>query len=164
MENIIQTDAALNPGNSGGPLVTSAARVVGVNTAVIMGSQGLSFAVPIDTATRVVTALLQEGHVRRAFVGVSGHNTRVPRHVVRAAMLKGDTGVQVESVIENGPASRAGLKTGDVIVGFGPASIASIDDLHRLLTRDAIDVRIALTVVRNGERLELPITPIEAAA
>jgi len=164
MENIIQTDAALNPGNSGGPLVTSNARVVGVNTAVIMGSQGLSFAVPIDTAIRVVSAILQEGHVRRAFVGVSGRDTRLPRHVARAALIKGDTGVQVESVMDGSPASRAGLAVGDVIVGFGPASIASIDDLHRLLTREAIDVRTDLIVVRSGSRLELPITPIEAAA
>jgi S1-C subfamily serine protease len=164
MENIIQTDAALNPGNSGGPLVTSNARVVGVNTAVIMGSQGLSFAVPIDTAIRVVSAILQEGHVRRAFVGVSGRNTRLPRHVARAALIKVDTGVQVESVMDGSPASRAGLAVGDVIVGFGPASIASIDDLHRLLTREAIDVRTDLVIVRSGSRLELPITPIEAAA
>lgn len=164
MENIIQTDAALNPGNSGGPLVTSAARVVGVNTAVIMGSQGLSFAVPIDTATRVVTAILQEGHVRRAFVGVGGRNTRVPRHIARAAMLKADTGVLVESVVDGSPASRAGLAIGDVIVGFGPTSIGNIDDLHRILTREAIDVRTQLVVVRNEARVELPIIPVEAAA
>ena len=164
MENIIQTDAALNPGNSGGPLVTSAARVVGVNTAVIMGSQGLSFAVPIDTAIRVVTAILQEGHVRRAFVGVGGRNTRVPRHIARAALLKADTGVLVESVVDGSPASRAGLTIGDVIVGFGPTSIANIDDLHRILTREAIDVRTELVVVRNEARVELPITPVEAAA
>jgi S1-C subfamily serine protease len=164
MENIIQTDAALNPGNSGGPLVTSAARVVGVNTAVIMGSQGLSFAVPIDTAIRVVTAILQEGHVRRAFVGVGGRNTRVPRHIARAALLKADTGVLVESVVDASPASRAGLAIGDVIVGLGPASIANIDDLHRILTREAIDVRTQLIVVRNDVRVELPITPVEAAA
>jgi len=164
MENIIQTDAALNPGNSGGPLVTSAARVVGVNTAVIMGSQGLSFAVPIDTAIRVVTAILQEGHVRRAFVGVGGRNTRVPRHIARAALLKADTGVLVESVVDGSPASRAGLTIGDVIVGFGPSSIANIDDLHRILTREAIDVRTQLVVVRNEARVELPITPVEAAA
>ncbi|HEY7191440.1 MAG TPA: trypsin-like peptidase domain-containing protein, partial [Vicinamibacterales bacterium] len=150
MENIIQTDAALNPGNSGGPLVTSAARVIGVNTAVIMGTQGLSFAVPIDTATRVVTALLQEGHVRRAFVGVGGRNTRLPRHIARAASLTADTGVVIESVVEGSPASRAGLLVGDVIVGFGDTPIKSIDDLHRLLTREAIDVRTALIVVRNG--------------
>jgi S1-C subfamily serine protease len=164
MENIIQTDAALNPGNSGGPLVTSAARVVGVNTAVIMGSQGLSFAVPIDTAIRVVTAILQEGHVRRAFVGVGGRNTRVPRHIARAASLKADTGVLVESVVDRSPASRAGLATGDVIVGFGPTSIANIDDLHRILTREAIDVRTQLIVLRNEARVELPIVPVEAAA
>jgi S1-C subfamily serine protease len=164
MENIIQTDAALNPGNSGGPLVTSAARVVGVNTAVIMGGQGLSFAVPIDTATRVVTAILQEGHVRRAFVGVSGRNTRLPRHVARAALLHADSGVLVESVMEASPAASAGLQTGDVIVGFGSNQIADIDDLHRLLTREAIDVATALVVIRAGVRLQLPITPIEAAA
>jgi S1-C subfamily serine protease len=164
MENIIQTDAALNPGNSGGPLVTSSARVVGVNTAVIMGSQGLSFAVPIDTATRVVTALLQEGHVRRAFVGVGGRNTRVPRHIARAAMLPADSGVLVESVMDKSPASHAGLQPGDVIVGFGPTPVANIDDLHRVLTREAIDRLTELIVVRNGSRVALPITPNEAAA
>lgn len=164
MENIIQTDAALNPGNSGGPLVTSGARVVGVNTAVIMGSQGLSFAVPIDTAARVVTALLQEGHVRRAFVGVSGRNTRVPRHIVRAAMLTVDTGVLVESVMDKSPASAAGLQPGDVIVGFGSTPIANIDDLHRVLTREAIDRLTELILLRNGARVALPITPHEAAA
>ena len=103
MENIIQTDAALNPGNSGGPLVTSAGKVVGVNTAVIMGTQGLSFAVPIDTATRVVTAILQEGHVRRAFLGIGGQNTRLPRHLARAAAVSAGTGVRVDSVVPDSP-------------------------------------------------------------
>jgi len=164
MENIIQTDAALNPGNSGGPLVTSAGKVVGVNTAVIMGSQGLSFAVPIDTATFVVTAILQEGHVRRAFLGIGGQNLRLPRHLARAASVSAQTGVRVESVVPESPAGRAGIQPGDVIVGFASTPIASVDDLHRVLTRDAIDVAATLLIVRGAARMDVPITPTEAAA
>jgi S1-C subfamily serine protease len=164
MENIIQTDAALNPGNSGGPLVTSAGKVVGVNTAVIMGTQGLSFAVPIDTATLVVTALLQEGHVRRAFLGIGGQNTRLSRHLARTTAVSSGTGVRVDSVVPESPAGRAGIQPGDVIVGFSTAAIASIDDLHRVLTRDAINVAATLKIVRGASRLDVPITPTEAAA
>ena len=164
MENIIQTDAALNPGNSGGPLVISSGKVVGVNTAVIMGTQGLSFAVPIDTATRVVTAILQEGHVRRAFLGIGGQNTRLPRPLARAAAVSAGTGVRVDSVVPDSPAGRAGIQSGDLIVGFSSAAIASIDDLHRVLTRDAIDVAAMLHIVRGASRLDVPITPTEAAA
>ena len=164
MENIIQTDAALNPGNSGGPLVTSAGKVVGVNTAVIMGTQGLSFAVPIDTATRVVTAILQEGHVRRAFLGIGGQNTRLPRHVARVTAVASGTGVRVDSVVPESPAGRAGIQPGDVIVGFASTAIASIDDLHRVLTREAIDVAATLRIVRGAAPLDVAITPTEAAA
>jgi S1-C subfamily serine protease len=164
MENIIQTDAALNPGNSGGPLVTSAGKVVGVNTAVIMGTQGLSFAVPIDTATRVVTAILQEGHVRRAFLGIGGQNTRLPRHLARVTAVASGTGVRVESVVPDSPAGRAGIQPGDVIVGFASTAVASIDDLHRVLTREAIDVAATLRIVRGTAPLEVAITPTEAAA
>jgi S1-C subfamily serine protease len=164
MENVIQTDAALNPGNSGGPLVTSAGKVVGVNTAVIMGSQGLSFAVPIDTVTRVVTAILQEGHVRRAYLGISGQNARLPRHIARAAVVSASTGVRVDSVMDKSPAARAGIEPGDLIIGFSSTPISNIDDLHRLLTREAIDVGATLVIVRGATRLELPVTPNEAAA
>jgi S1-C subfamily serine protease len=164
MENIIQTDAALNPGNSGGPLVTSAGKVVGVNTAVIMGTQGLSFAVPIDTATFVVTAILQEGHVRRAFLGIGGQNTRLPRHLARTTAVPSATGVRVDSVVPDSPAGRAGILPGDVIVGFSAAAIGSIDDLHRVLTRNAINVAATLKIVRGASRLDVPITPTEAAA
>jgi S1-C subfamily serine protease len=164
MENIIQTDAALNPGNSGGPLVTSAGKVVGVNTAVIMGTQGLSFAVPIDTATRVVTAILQEGHVRRAFLGIGGQNTRLPRHLARVTAVASGTGVRVESVVPDSPAGRAGIQPGDVIVGFASTAIASIDDLHRVLTREAIDVAATLRIVRGTAPHDVAITPTEAAA
>jgi S1-C subfamily serine protease len=164
MENIIQTDAALNPGNSGGPLVTSAGKVVGVNTAVIMGSQGLSFAVPIDTATFVVTAILQEGHVRRAFLGIGGQNLRLPRHLARAASVSASTGVRVESVVAESPAGRAGIQPGDVIIGFSSTPIASVDDLHRVLTREAIDVAATLRIVRGAARMDVAITPTEAAA
>ena len=164
MENIIQTDAALNPGNSGGPLVTSNGKVVGVNTAVIMGTQGLSFAVPIDTATMVVTAILQEGHVRRAFLGIGGQNLRLPRPLARAAAVNATTGVRVESVVPNSPAGRAGIQPGDVIIGFSSTPITSVDDLHRVLTRDAIDVAATLHILRGATPMHIPITPTEAAA
>ncbi|MFN8060291.1 MAG: trypsin-like peptidase domain-containing protein [Vicinamibacterales bacterium] len=163
MENIIQTDAALNPGNSGGPLVTSAGRVVGVNTAVILGGQGLSFAVPIDTATRVVAALLQEGRVRRAHLGVAATNTSIPRTVARAAQVASSTGVLVESVAGDGPAQEAGLRPGDVIVAYGPTTIGSVDDLHRVLTREAIGLPATVVALRGSARLDVSITPREAA-
>jgi S1-C subfamily serine protease len=135
-----------------------------VNTAVIMGSQGLSFAVPIDTATRVVTAILQEGHVRRAFLGISGQNLRLPRHLARAAGVHAATGVRVDSVVSDSPAGRAGVRPGDIIVSFASLPIGSIDDLHRVLTREAIDVAATLRVVRGASAVDLPITPTELAA
>jgi S1-C subfamily serine protease len=150
--------------NSGGPLVTSAGKVVGVNTAVILGSQGLSFAVPIDTATFVVTAILQEGHVRRAFLGIGGQNLRLPRHLARAASVSAQTGVRVESVVPESPAGRAGVLPGDVIIGFSSTPVGSVDDLHRVLTREAIDVAATLRIVRGAARMDVPITPTEAAA
>jgi S1-C subfamily serine protease len=129
-----------------------------------MGTQGLSFAVPIDTATRVVTAILQEGHVRRAFLGIGGQNTRLPRHVARVTAVASGTGVRVESVVPDSPAGRAGIQPGDVIVGFASTAIASIDDLHRVLTREAIDVAATLRIVRSAAPMDVAITPTEAAA
>ncbi len=134
IENLIQTDAALNPGNSGGPLVTSGGEVVGVNTAVIMGGQGIAFAVPSTTAMRVISALLRHGRVRRSFLGVSGQEAAVPRRLSRAYGLAHDRGLAVTAVSAGSPAARAGLQAGDIIVDFAGVPVAGADDLHRLLT------------------------------
>jgi S1-C subfamily serine protease len=161
LENLIQTDAALNPGNSGGPLVTSAGEVVGVNTAIVLGSQGISFAVSINTATRVIGDLLAHGHVRRSYIGIAGQTTPIPRRVVRAHALAADRGVAVLSVAAGGPAARAGFQAGDIIVLFGGQRVSHVDDLHRLLTDREIGRRLPVTVLRAIERLELVVTPQE---
>jgi S1-C subfamily serine protease len=161
MEHLIQTDAALNPGNSGGPLVTSAGLVVGVNTAVIAGAQGLSFAVAIDVAKRVVGALLKDGRVRRAYLGVGGQRSRLARDVVRRFALAQDVGVRVDVVAAGGPAERAGVREGDVVVALDGTAVASVDDLHRLLTAEAIGRPLVLTVVRGERRVPLAVTPGE---
>jgi S1-C subfamily serine protease len=161
MENLIQTDAALNPGNSGGPLVTSRGDVVGVNTAVILGGQGIAFAVPINTATRVIAALLTDGRVRRSFLGVSGHDTPIPRRLVREHALPAGRGVTVVSVSAKSPAEDAGVRPGDVIVDFGGTPVSGIDDLHRSLTADRIGQLLPLRLLRRGEPRRVLITPRE---
>jgi S1-C subfamily serine protease len=157
IEQVIQTDAALNPGNSGGPLVTSDGRVVGVNTAIIAGGQGLSFAVPISTAMLVVPALLRDGRVRRGYLGIAGQTVPLLRRVTRFHHLTQDSAVLVTSVESGAPAHRAGLKDGDLIVAFDTATINSLDDLHRALTDDRIGSRGVLRVLRGTERLELGV-------
>ena len=161
LENLIQTDAALNPGNSGGPLVTSTARVAGVNTAVILGGQGIAFAVPINTARYVVSSLLRDGRVRRSHLGVAGHDTPIPRRLVRAHHLAHDRGVAVTAVSEGSPAADAGLRPGDTIVEFGSDAVRGVDDLHRLLTEDRIGELVALKILRRGELRRVLVTPRE---
>jgi S1-C subfamily serine protease len=161
MENLIQTDAALNPGNSGGPLVTSRAQVVGVNTAVILGGQGIAFAVPINTARYVVSCLLRDGRVRRSHLGVAGHDTPVPRLLVRAHHLTHDRGVAINAVSEGTPAAAAELRPGDIIVEFAGEPVRGIDDLHRLLTEDRIGELLALKILRSGELRRVLVTPGE---
>lgn len=161
MENLIQTDAALNPGNSGGPLATSRAHVVGVNTAVILGGQGIAFAVPINTARYVVSSLLRDGRVRRSHLGVAGHDTPIPRLVVRAHHLTHDRGVAINAVSEESAAAAAGLRPGDIIVEFAGGSVRGIDDLHRLLTEDRIGELVALKILRRGEIRRVLVTPRE---
>ncbi len=162
MENLIQTDAALNPGNSGGPLVTSAGVVIGVNTAVILGGQGISFAIPIDTARRVVSDLIAHGRVRRSYIGIAGQDTKVPRHLARVLQLPSSSGVVVMSVVAGGPASRAGVHEGDVIVEADGTAIGGIDDLHRLLTESRIGQAMELSVAREARRMILRVTPEES--
>lgn len=161
MENLIQTDAALNPGNSGGPLVTSAATVVGVNTAVILGGQGIAFAVPANTARDVITALLRDGRVRRAVLGISAHTAPIARRIVHDHSLPSDRGVLVSEVQAGSPADAAGLQAGDVVIDFGGTPVATIDALHRELKGDHIGKPVPLRVLRHGAPRRLVVVPAE---
>lgn len=162
IEDVIQTDASLNPGNSGGPLVTSDGRVVGVNTATIMGAQGLCFAIGINTAKFVAGRLLRDGRIRRGYIGVEAQTTPLHRRLVRFYDLPRESGVVVVSVTEGSPARRAGLHEGDVIVALDGKPVAGVDDLHSLLTDARVGVSSVLTVLRYTEKLELKVVPEEA--
>jgi len=162
IDDVIQTDAALNPGNSGGPLVDSAGRVVGVNTATILPAQGICFAIGINTAKFVASRVLRDGRIRRSFIGVSAQTVPVHRRVVRFYDLAKESGALVLSVEENSPAKRAGLRDGDIIVALEGKPVAGVDDLHRLLADIPAGASCALTVLRHTERLELKIVPEEA--
>ncbi len=161
IDDVIQTDAALNPGNSGGPLVDSGGEVIGVNTAIIPIAQGICFATAIDTAKWVVSELLRYGRVRRAYLGLAGATTLLPRRVIRYFDLSGESGLRVESVKQQGPAHLAGIESGDVIVKIGEQIVAGIDDLQKLLNESLIGRRIAITLLRRSRRLELEVTPRE---
>ncbi len=164
IENLIQTDAALNPGNSGGPLVTSRGEVVGVNTAAILGVQGISFSIPINTARQVVSLLLRDGRVRRGVLGIAAQDVAVPRVVARALGLNADRGAGIVQVTDGGAGEAAGLRQRDIIVGFDGSPVAGVDDLHRLLTEERIGHPLPLTIVRNTERRTLVVVPREASA
>jgi S1-C subfamily serine protease len=159
IDNVIQTDAALNPGNSGGPLVNSRGEVIGVNTAVILPAQGICLATAINTAKFVAGQLIKEGRVRRSYIGVAGQAVPLHRRLVRYHNLAVETGILVVSTEPGGPSSRAGVQEGDVIVAYDELPIASIDDLHRLLTDQKVGVKSNLTVIRQNEKLTLSITP-----
>ena len=159
IDNIIQTDAALNPGNSGGPLVTSRGEVIGVNTAVILPAQGICFAIAINTAKYVAARLIKEGKIKRSYIGLGGQNIILQRRIVRFYRLPVESGVRVVSVEVNSPAEKAGVMTGDVMVGVDNESISSIDDLHRMLTEEKVGVRSRLTLLRKAEKLTLSIIP-----
>jgi S1-C subfamily serine protease len=161
IDDVVQTDAALNPGNSGGPLVDARGQVIGVNTAIIPMAQGICFATAIDTAKWVVTQLLQHGRVRRAYLGFAGANVPLGRRTVRHHELATDRAVRVESLEPGGPAERAGIESGDLIVAYGGAPVGGIDDLHRLLTADRIGSTATVSVLRRARRLELPIAAAE---
>jgi S1-C subfamily serine protease len=162
IEDVIQTDASLNPGNSGGPLVTSDGQVVGVNTATIMGAQGLCFAIGINTAKFVAGRLLRDGRIRRSYIGVEAQTTPLHRRLVRFYDLPRDSGVIVMSIENGSPAQAAGLREGDVIVAFDGKPVAGVDDLHQLLTDARVDVSNAVTVLRWTERLTVQVVPREA--
>ncbi len=160
MDEIIQTDAALNPGNSGGPLVNSLGEVIGINTATILPAQGICFAIGIDTAKFVASQLLRHGRVRRSWIGIGGQNVPLPRRLVYEYKLAMDTAILVNEVYPESPAAQAGLLAGDIIVAFGEKSIGGIDALHRLLTAEAANQATTLTILRGVERRELRIVPL----
>jgi S1-C subfamily serine protease len=162
IDNVVQTDAALNPGNSGGPLVNSRGEVIGVNTATIMPAQGLCFAIAINTAELVAVHLLREGRMVRAYIGMGGYNTQLQRRVTRFHGLSVGSGVTVGSVEPGSAAAASGLQPGDIIVGLDSQPIAGIDDLQRLLTADRVGHRLQMTVLRQIEKIELKIVPREA--
>ncbi len=163
IDNVIQTDAALNPGNSGGPLVNSRGEVIGVNTAIILPAQGICFAIASNTAEFVAAWLIKEGRIRRSWVGVVGQNAPIHRRVVRFHRLAADHGILVAGVEPGSPASRAGLRDGDVIVAFAGEPIASIDELHRHLVAQVIGIPTGITILRHTEKLDLVIIPEELA-
>jgi S1-C subfamily serine protease len=164
IEDVIQTDAALNPGNSGGPLVSSRGEVIGINTAVIMGAQGICFAVASNTAQFVLSELIQHGRVRRAYIGVSAQTTAVPRRHARVAEVDNISGAMVTALEPEGPAARAGLMSLDTIVSADGEPVTGVDDLIRLLNRERIDKRIRIDVLRRGALRSFEVTPQERPA
>src|SRR5437660_6455267 len=162
MDAVIQTDAALNPGNSGGPLVNSRGEVIGVNTAMILPAQGICFATSIYTAKFVASRLVRDGKVSRSYIGLAGQNVPLPRRIVRYYDLAVESGILVVSFEENSPARKGGVREGDIIVGFDDHPTAGIDDLHKLLTEERIGHKSSLVVVRGTERLSLEVIPEES--
>lgn len=164
IDDIVQTDAALNPGNSGGPLVNSRGEVIGVNSAMILPAQGICFAVAVDTARFVASRLIRDGRIRRSYIGVAGQNVQLPRRLARHYNLPKESGILVVSFEKDSPAAFAGLREGDVIVEFADASVGGIDELHRLLTDERLGNREWLTVIRGTEKMNISIVPRESRA
>jgi S1-C subfamily serine protease len=161
IDDVIQTDAALNPGNSGGPLVDSRGEVIGVNTATILQTQGLCFAIAVDTAKFVAGRLIRDGKIRRSYIGLAGQNVPVLRQIVRHYNLPNETGVLVVSMDADSPARRAGLREGDTIIEFAGEKIEGIDELHRHLSDEKVGTKQKIVVIRRTEKLELEIVPLE---
>ena len=161
IDNVIQTDAALNPGNSGGPLVNSAGEVIGVNTAMIRPAQGICFAIASNTAKFVAGWLIRDGKIRRAYIGLAGQNVPIHRRVVRFYNLPRETGVLVVSIEKNSPSARAGLREGDIVIAFNRQPVASIHELHRFLVAEHIGIDSKMTIIRHTEKLDLSISPEE---
>jgi len=161
MDDIIQTDAALNPGNSGGPLVNSRSEVIGVNTATILPAQGICFAIAVNTARFVAVRLIRDGRIRRAYLGIGGQTVPLLRKVVRFHSLPSSHGVLVMSIEPGGAGEKAGLRDGDLIVQLGDEPVAGIDDLQRLLTEAQVGARTILRALRGTELITLGVTPLE---
>ncbi len=162
IDNVIQTDAALNPGNSGGPLVSSRGEVVGVNTAMLLPAQGLCFAIASSTAEFVAGKLIHDGSVRRGYLGLAGQNVPMPRHLIRFHNLLADSGILVVSVEPDSPAEKAGIRDGDVLVEFDGEKLTGIDDLHKLLTEARVGRPMSVALIRRAEKLILEIVPVES--
>ena len=161
IDDVIQTDAALNPGNSGGPLVNTRAQVIGVNTAMILPAQGISFAIAVDIARFVASRLIRDGRIRRGYLGLAGQNVPIPRRLVRHHQLARDRGVLITHTIPYAPADHAGLKDGDIIVEFGGQPVSAIDDLHRMLTDDRVGAPAPIVVLRGIEQKTFEVRPVE---
>lgn len=163
IDGVIQTDAPLNPGNSGGPLVNASGEVIGINTAVIQQGQGLCFAVPSQTAAFVRDEIVSEGRVRRAYLGIQAQDVLVPKRIVEANALSDNRGVVVRTVVADGPAARSALRPGDVLVALGDEPVTTVSELHRLLDHRAIDRAMTLHVLRDGVRRTIAVVPREVA-
>ncbi len=161
MDDIIQTDASLNPGNSGGPLVTSRGDVIGINTAMILAAQGLCFAIASNTARYVAARLIRDGRVRRSYIGVGGQTVPIPRPIARANQLAVTAGVLVVAVEPDSPAAAAGLRDGDVVLAFAGEAVTGVDDLHRLLTDQRIGTPATVSILRSARRRQLTVVPGE---
>jgi len=161
IDNVIQTDAALNPGNSGGPLVNSLGEVIGINTAIIMGAQGLCFAVGASTAHYVITKLMTEGRVKRGYLGMAGMVFTLPLRIINHGKLNQKTAIRVQSVEAHSPAAKAGIRTGDVIIGFEGQAVRTVDDLHRYLNETTIGRKGEMELMRKGERIKVEVVPVE---
>jgi S1-C subfamily serine protease len=162
MDDIIQTDAALNPGNSGGPLVTTTGDVIGINTAMIHAAHGICFAIASNTVRFVASRLIRDGRIRRSFIGIAGQQTPIPRAVARACGIAVASGVLASTIAPHSPAASAGVSEGDVIVAFAGVPVSGVDDLHRLLTEDLIGRGCGITLLRRGRREVVAITPAES--
>jgi S1-C subfamily serine protease len=162
IDDVIQTDAALNPGNSGGPLVNARGEVVGVNTAMIRPAQGLCFAIAMGTARFVVSRLMRDGRIRRSYIGVGGQTVPLLRKVVRYHELGVESGALVISVENGSPAATAGLREGDIVVRFGDRWVGGVDDLHRILTEEQVGVGAPMVVLRGVQKVSLTVVPREA--
>ena len=164
IDNVVQTDAALNPGNSGGPLMNSHGEVIGVNTAIIPTAQGICFAIPVNTAKFVAARLIRDGRIRRSYIGVGGQNVTLNRMLVRFHHLDQRSGVLVQTIEKDSPAARSGLQDGDILVAFADHPVTTIDDLQRLLTEERAGIHAALTVLRQDQKVTLEIVPEERMA
>jgi S1-C subfamily serine protease len=162
MDDIIQTDAALNPGNSGGPLVTTSGDVIGINTAMILPAQGICFAIASNTVRFVASRLIRDGRIRRSLIGVAGQQTPIPRMLARAHRIAASAGVLVTAIEPKSPASAGGVQEGDVIVSFDNVAVTGVDELHRLLTEERIGTPADLAVLRRGRLARLTVTPVES--
>lgn len=159
IDDVIQTDAALNPGNSGGPLVASNGKVIGVNTALIRPAQGICFATAIDTAKFVAGRLIRDGQITRSLIGVAGQNVPLPRRLVRYYDLPVETAILIVSFEPNSPAQKAGLREGDLVIGFDGQPVSGIDDLHKLLTGELVGREVTIEIIRGTERLTINVIP-----